>query len=152
MRGHGSRRTRMVPRLIDSGGVLAWRVWKQGSARLCTIPVSTLQKWRSAHVIVYTALHKRKGLAMSITVGVREFRQGLTEYIDQTEPVTVTRHGQTVGLFIPVHRDRKADIAAYTEAAKKANALITEWGTTEDEVAVEFEELRRGEHETKRRA
>lgn len=89
---------------------------------------------------------------MSITVGVREFRQSLTEYIDQTEPVTLTRHGQTVGLFIPVHRDRKSDIAAYTEAAKKANALITEWGTTEDEVAVEFEEQRRGEHETQRRA
>lgn len=89
---------------------------------------------------------------MTITVGVREFRQGLTEYIDQTEPVTVTRHGQTVGLFIPVHRDRKADFAAYTEAAKKANALITEWGMTEDEVVAEFEEQRRGDDETKRRA
>lgn len=82
---------------------------------------------------------------MSTTVGVREFRQGLAEFIDQTEPVTITRHGQTVGLFIPVRRDRKADIAAYAEAAKKANALLTEWDTTEDEVAAEFDALRRAE-------
>lgn len=83
---------------------------------------------------------------MSMTVGVREFRQGLAEFIDQTEPVTITRHGQTVGLFIPVHRDRKADVAAYAEAARKANALLAEWGTTEDEVLAEFDALRRAEH------
>lgn len=80
---------------------------------------------------------------MNTTVGVREFRQGLAEYIDQTEPVTITRHGQTVGLFIPVHRDRKADLAAYAEAAQKANALLTEWDATEDEVVAEFDALRR---------
>ncbi len=82
---------------------------------------------------------------MSKTVGVREFRQGLAEFIDQSEPVTITRHGQTVGLFIPVRRDRKADIAAYAEAAKKANALLMEWGTTEDEVVAEFDALRKAE-------
>jgi antitoxin (DNA-binding transcriptional repressor) of toxin-antitoxin stability system len=79
---------------------------------------------------------------MSVTVGVREFRQDLADYIDQSEPVTVTRHGQTVGLFIPVHRDRKAEVAAYVEAAKKASALLTELGMTEDEVVAEFEALR----------
>lgn len=82
---------------------------------------------------------------MSTTVGVREFRQGLAEFIDQAEPVTITRHGQTVGLFIPVRRDRRADVAAYAEAAKKANALLTEWVTTEDEVVAEFDALRRAE-------
>lgn len=89
---------------------------------------------------------------MSTTVGVREFRQSLADFIDQAEPVTITRHGQTVGLFIPVHRDRKADIAAYAEAARKANALLTEWGTTEDEVVAEFDALRRAEHGQKRSA
>lgn len=84
---------------------------------------------------------------MSTTVGVREFRQSLTAYIDQTEPVTVTRHGEAVGLFIPVHRDRKADMAAYREAAKKANALLDELGMTEDEFVEEFDAMRRAEHE-----
>ena len=79
---------------------------------------------------------------MGVTAGVREFRQDLADYIDQTEPVTVTRHGQIVGLFIPVHRDRRADIAAYSEAARKASGLLEELGMTEDEVVAAFEALR----------
>jgi antitoxin (DNA-binding transcriptional repressor) of toxin-antitoxin stability system len=84
---------------------------------------------------------------MSVTVGVREFRQDLAGYIDQAEPVTVTRHGQTVGLFIPVHRDREAEITAYVEAAKKASALLVELGITEDEAVAEFDALRKAWHE-----
>ena len=84
---------------------------------------------------------------MSTTVGVREFRQSLTAYIDQTEPVTITRHGEAVGQFIPVHRDREADVAAYREAARKANAMLDELGMTEDEFVEEFDARRRAEHE-----
>lgn len=89
---------------------------------------------------------------MSMTVGVREFRQGLADYIDQEEPVTVTRHGETVGLFIPVHRDRKAEIAAYVKAAKKADVLLTEWGMSEDQVVAEFDALRKADYRAKRKA
>ena len=31
------------------------------------------------------------------SVGIREFRAGLAEFIDSKQPVAVTRHGQTVG-------------------------------------------------------
>lgn len=79
---------------------------------------------------------------MTVTAGVREFRQGLAEYIDQTEPVAVTRHGQTVGLFIPVHPDRSAAAAAYAAAAKKASALLADLGLSEDEAVAEFRKLR----------
>ena len=89
---------------------------------------------------------------MSVTVGVREFRKDLSDYIDQSEPVTVTRHGRTVGLFIPVQRDRKAEIAAYVQAAAKANALLSELGMTEDEVLTEFEALRRAQHASEKSA
>ena len=81
---------------------------------------------------------------MAVSAGVREFRQGLSDFIDQSEPVTVTRHGQTVGLFIPVHPDRKAAVAAYAEAAETANALLIELGMTEDDVVAEFDKLRKG--------
>ena len=43
---------------------------------------------------------------MALTVGVREFRQDLADYIDGDEPVTVTRHGRRVGVFIPTRGDR----------------------------------------------
>lgn len=87
---------------------------------------------------------------LTTRVSVGEFRQSLVEFIDQTEPVTITGHGQTVVLFIPVHRDRKAEIAAYAEAARKANALLAEWGVTEDEVVAEFDALRRAERKAER--
>ncbi|MDO5092231.1 MAG: hypothetical protein Q4D79_02235 [Propionibacteriaceae bacterium] len=65
-------------------------------------------------------------------VGVREFRAGLAEYVDSDEPVIVTRHGQTVGFFIPVKQDRAADVAALREAGAKLDALLQ---LTEDEVS-----------------
>ncbi len=37
----------------------------------------------------------------AIKVGIREFRADLAEYIASSTPVAVTRHGQTVGYFIP---------------------------------------------------
>ena len=84
---------------------------------------------------------------MSMTIGVREFRQGLADYIDQPEAITVTRHGRAVGLFIPVHRDRQAEVAAYVEAAKKASELLAELGLTEDEAVAEFDRLRKAEQQ-----
>jgi len=82
---------------------------------------------------------------MSMTVGMREFREGLASYVDQTEPVTVTRHGVVAGVFIPVARDRDADFAAYAEAAKKANAWLAELGLTEDEAVAEIAAMRKAE-------
>ena len=50
-------------------------------------------------------------------VGVREFRAGLAHHIEGDDPVAVTRHGHTVGYFIPVRTDREADLAALRAAA-----------------------------------
>lgn len=82
---------------------------------------------------------------MGVTAGVREFRHDLADYIDQSEPVTVTRHGRTVGLFIPVHPDRAAEITAYAEAARRASTLLAELGMTEDEAVAEFDSLRKAD-------
>jgi antitoxin (DNA-binding transcriptional repressor) of toxin-antitoxin stability system len=57
-------------------------------------------------------------------VGVREFRAGLADFVDSEEPVAVTRHGHTVGYFIPVKTDRAADVAALKEAGEKLDALL----------------------------
>ena len=84
---------------------------------------------------------------MGVTAAVRDFRKDLADYIDQPEPVTVTRYGQTVGLFIPVRPDKRAEIAAYAAAAQKAAALLEQLGMTEDEVVAEFELMRRAERE-----
>ncbi len=76
-------------------------------------------------------------------VGIREFRAGLSDFVDSDAPVAVTRHGHTVGYFIPVKEDRAADVAALKAAGEKLDALLS---LTEDEVdaAIEdFKQLRR---------
>ena len=60
---------------------------------------------------------------MSVTVGVREFRRDLAEYIDGDELVTVTRHGRRVGVFVPARDDRAEAIAAYQLGAE--SGLLT---------------------------
>jgi len=81
---------------------------------------------------------------MSATkVGIREFRAGLADFVDADAPVAVTRHGHTVGYFIPVKEDRAADASALKAAGEKLDALLS---LSEDEVdaAIEdFKQLRR---------
>lgn len=76
-------------------------------------------------------------------VGIREFRAGLAEYIAADVPIAITKHGQTVGFFIPAHADRTADIAAMKSAAAKLDQLLD---LQESDIAViveEFDELRK---------
>jgi len=59
-------------------------------------------------------------------VGIREFRSGLAEFIASANPVAVTRHGQTVGYFIPAHGHADADLAALTKASAELDRLFAD--------------------------
>ncbi|HMW22612.1 MAG TPA: type II toxin-antitoxin system Phd/YefM family antitoxin [Burkholderiaceae bacterium] len=78
------------------------------------------------------------------SVGIREFRAGLAEFIDNRQPVAVTRHGQTVGYFIPTARPSQADLQALRDAADKLQSILN---LSEDEVDAavrDFDALRKG--------
>jgi antitoxin (DNA-binding transcriptional repressor) of toxin-antitoxin stability system len=77
-------------------------------------------------------------------VGIREFRAGLAEYIDADAPIAVTRHGQTVGYFIPTRSDRAAEVAKLKAAGEKLDALLQLEESEVDEMVEEFKQLRRG--------
>lgn len=77
------------------------------------------------------------------SVGIREFRAGLAEFIDSRQPVAVTRHGQTVGFFIPTARPSLADLQALRDAADKLEAVMA---LSDDEVEAsvrDFDALRK---------
>ena len=78
------------------------------------------------------------------TVGIREFRAGLAELIDKRQPVAVTRHGQTVGYFIPTARPSDADLHALREAAAKLEAVMSLSEDAVEEMVADFDALRRG--------
>lgn len=57
------------------------------------------------------------------SVGIREFRSGLADYIASETPVAITRHGQTVGFFIPTKSRAGADRAALKKATADMDRL-----------------------------
>jgi len=83
-------------------------------------------------------------------VGIREFRAGMAEYIASSTPVAVTRHGQTVGYFIPTLGQHEADIASLKKASKTLDRLLAARSIEEDAVVAEFKAARRRSSTPKR--
>lgn len=76
-------------------------------------------------------------------VGIREFRADLAEYIASNTPVAVTRHGQTVGYFIPTQGQVEADLAALKKASKTLDKLLETQGVDVESVVADFKAARR---------
>jgi len=78
------------------------------------------------------------------SVGIREFRAALAEYIDADTPVTVTRHGQAVGLFIPLRRASADDAQRLAQAAAKFREAMPLSEEQVEALVDDFNALRRG--------
>lgn len=76
-------------------------------------------------------------------VGIREFRADLAEYIASSTPVAVTRHGQTVGYFIPTHGQVEADLAALKKASKALDKLLEAQDVDLEAVMTDFKAARK---------
>ncbi|MFO1263403.1 MAG: type II toxin-antitoxin system Phd/YefM family antitoxin [Rhodoferax sp.] len=67
----------------------------------------------------------------------------MAEYIASSTPVAVTRHGQTVGYFIPTHGQVEADIAALKKASKTLDKLLEAQGVDVEAVVADYKTARR---------
>jgi len=77
-------------------------------------------------------------------VGIREFRENLSSYLESTTPVAITRHGSTIGIYVPAKpKASQADLEALRLAGEKMQELIAAAGTTEDEIVEDFKKVRR---------
>ena len=77
-------------------------------------------------------------------VGIREFRSGLAEYIASETPVTVTRHGQTVGVFIPTPTPSQADLIAFMKASEALDKVLAQHPPLDiEQVMIDFKALRK---------
>jgi antitoxin (DNA-binding transcriptional repressor) of toxin-antitoxin stability system len=80
----------------------------------------------------------------STKVGIREFRENLSSYLESKTPVAITRHGATIGIYVPTKpKPKQADLEALRTAGEKMQDLIAAAGTTEDELIADFKTLRR---------
>ncbi len=76
-------------------------------------------------------------------VGIREFRADLADYIAASSPVAVTRHGQTVGIFIPTHGHMEADVAALRKAGLALDKMLAAQNVDIEAVVAEFKVARK---------
>jgi antitoxin (DNA-binding transcriptional repressor) of toxin-antitoxin stability system len=76
-------------------------------------------------------------------VGIREFRADLAEYIASGIPIAVTRHGQTVGFFIPTSSHIDADLAALQKASLVLDQLLEAQTVDAEAVVTEFKAARK---------
>nr|WP_315192458.1 type II toxin-antitoxin system Phd/YefM family antitoxin [uncultured Albidiferax sp.] len=76
-------------------------------------------------------------------VGIREFRADLAEYIASNTPVAVTRHGQTVGYFIPTLAHGDADLAALKTASKALDQILAAQAVDVNAVVADFKAVRK---------
>jgi PHD/YefM family antitoxin component YafN of YafNO toxin-antitoxin module len=82
----------------------------------------------------------------TLKVGIREFREKLASYLLESEtPVAITRHGDTVGYYIPARRKRsEAERSALKQAAARLQEMLTAEGISEDEIVKDFKRWRSG--------
>ncbi len=78
-----------------------------------------------------------------VQVGVREFREELARYLESDRPLAITRHGRTLGYYIPAAAppDRQ-EIEALRRGVERVEALLREHGVTEEEIVRDFNDLR----------
>ena len=87
----------------------------------------------------------------TLKIGMREFRENLAGYLESGTPLAITRHGETLGYYVPAQkRNRKAELEAMRAAAKDLDAMIASWGASEDELIEEYQGIRRTAREKKR--
>jgi PHD/YefM family antitoxin component YafN of YafNO toxin-antitoxin module len=82
----------------------------------------------------------------TLKVGIREFREKLATYLlESDKPLAITRHGDTVGYYLPARRKRsEAERSALREAAARLQEILAAEGLTEDEIIADFKRWRVG--------
>ena len=79
----------------------------------------------------------------TIKVGVREFRERISSFLESETPVAVTRRGETLGVYVPTRRKRPktADLSELKAAADRLAQALGD--VDEEELVAEFKQARR---------
>jgi hypothetical protein len=85
------------------------------------------------------------------SVGIREFREKLANYLlESDQPLAITRHGDTIGYYLPVRRKpTPAQLKEFRQAGIRMQKMMEDAGVTEDEIIAEFQRLRQEERRRK---
>lgn len=79
-------------------------------------------------------------------VGIREFREKLATYLESDKAVAITRHGGTVGYYVPRRKRNDAEFAALKREVS-ALVRVAKAFRAEDELLRDFKRWRRSRQE-----
>jgi hypothetical protein len=83
----------------------------------------------------------------ALKVGIREFRDKLATWLQSETPVAITRHGDTIGYFIPARHSRsERERNALKQVAARLQEILAAEGISEDELIRDFKRWRRERH------
>jgi hypothetical protein len=78
----------------------------------------------------------------AIEVGVREFREQISHYLESETPVAVTRRGETLGVHVPTPR-KEAKSADFGELRAAGDRLAEVLADVDEEAFIaEFKQVR----------
>ena len=82
--------------------------------------------------------------AVAARVGIRELRAKLAYHLESLAPIEVTRHGRTIGLYVPLPQQAELDDRERLLAAGRLmQAELERLGLTEEELSADFKAWRR---------
>lgn len=78
------------------------------------------------------------------TIGIREFREHLAKHVREDTPLAITRHGLTIGYYIPAHRPvTETDLQALEDATRRLHALLAARGIDPEDLINDYTMLRK---------
>lgn len=78
------------------------------------------------------------------TISTREFRLQLAKYLESQEPLAISKHGRTIGYYIPAQQPlEQQELETLKRGMQKLQSLLVTHGISEDDVVAEFNELRK---------
>ena len=76
-------------------------------------------------------------------VGIRELRAKLASHLESVTPIEVTRHGRTIGLYIPLPQQAELDERErLLEAGRLMQSELERLGLKEEELSADFKAWR----------
>lgn len=77
-------------------------------------------------------------------IGIRELRARLASHLESSTPIEVTRHGRTIGLYVPLpQQGNLSDREKVLEAGRLMQAELVRLGLSEDELSADFKAWRK---------
>ena len=84
---------------------------------------------------------------MAARVGIRELRARLASHLESATPIEVTRHGRTIGLYVPLPQDSDlSEREKLLEAGRRMQLELERIGLDEEAIQADFQTWRQQQH------